>query len=459
MCTPAHEHEHEHAGADHGGAEHHIAKVSGSKHAFAVSSGMAALDIICKLISPGDHVIAGNDLYGGTNRLLTYLGTNGGIKVHHVDTTVTESLRAPLESGARVSLVLLETPTNPLLQIADIIEIAKLVRATQPHALIAVDNTMMSPYMMRPLELGVDIVYDSATKYLSGHHDLMAGVITCNRDDVAKRIAFAINSVGNGLPPFDSFLLLRGMKTLALRFDRMQATAMSVATYLHALGFKVNYPGLPGHPGKEVHDKMARGAGAVLSFETGDTVLSERIVGATRLWGISVSFGCVNSLISMPCLMSYVLLPGSGVECILTRWRLQARVDRSKGPSRAQLARGPHSPLRRDRRPGRPSRGPRGRLARGRRRPRRRRDCLKAQARACGAYRLGRDHRSRRRSFKPRACVSDSRQARRLGTRQGHPLWRARRRAWHHRHRRLSRLAQLLHGRQARGRALVACSA
>ncbi|KAK4704939.1 cysteine-S-conjugate beta-lyase, partial [Phenoliferia sp. Uapishka_3] len=286
--------------------EHHIAKISSARHAFAVTSGMGALDVIFRLLKPGDEIIAGNDLYGGSNRLLTYLKSHNGIITHHVPTTDPAALLPYLTSPtSNVTMVLLETPTNPLLQIADIAAISALVHKHRPDAIVVVDNTMMSPYLQRPLEHGADLVYDSGTKYLSGHHDLMAGVISCNREDIAKGIAFTINSIGNGLPPFDAFLLLRGVKTLALRLDRQQATSHVVAEYLHKLGFKVNYPGLAGHPGKEIHDRLASGAGAVLSFETGDKALSERIVGAARLWGISVSFGCVNSLISMPCLMSH----------------------------------------------------------------------------------------------------------------------------------------------------------
>lgn len=168
---------------------------------------------------------------------------------------------------------------------------------------------MMSPYLMRPLELGADISYDSGTKYLSGHHDLMAGIISCDREDVGKDIAFTINAVGNALTPLDCFLLLRGIKTLAVRMDRQQAASYRVANYLEGLGFKVNYPGLASHPGKDIHDQQAAGPGAVLSFETFDDEVSKRIVGAARLWGISVSFGCVNSLISMPCLMSHASIP------------------------------------------------------------------------------------------------------------------------------------------------------
>ncbi|KAG8904660.1 cystathionine beta-lyase [Tulasnella sp. 403] len=284
--------------------EHHLAKISSAKHAFAVSSGMAALDVITRLLKSGDEVIAGDDLYGGTNRLLTYLKTHQGVTVHHVDTTTPATIHPLLKPG-KTAMVLLESPTNPLLKIADLATICADIRERAPEAIIVVDNTMMSPYLQRPLEHGADIVYDSGTKYLSGHHDLMAGVVVCNRDDIAKRIAFIINAVGNALTPFDSFLLLRGIKTLAIRMERQQSTAIQVARYLSSLGFVVHYPGLEDHPGYEIHQKLASGPGAVLSFTTGDKSMSERIVGGTRLWGISVSFGAVNSLISMPCVMSH----------------------------------------------------------------------------------------------------------------------------------------------------------
>ena len=285
--------------------EHHIAKISSAVQAFTVSSGMAALDVILRLLKPGDEVIAGDDLYGGTNRLLSYIKEHVGITVHHVDTTDPVNL-LPLLRPGKTAMVLLESPTNPLLKIADLATISKDVKERAPDALIVVDNTMMSPYLQRPLEHGADVVYDSGTKYLSGHHDLMAGVVVCNRDDIGKNLAHVINAVGNALTPIDSFLLLRGIKTLALRMDRQQSNAQLVAEYLHRLGFVVHYPGLPDHPGREIHQRIADGAGSVLSFETGNKELSDRIVGGTRLWGISVSFGCVNSLISMPCVMSYV---------------------------------------------------------------------------------------------------------------------------------------------------------
>ncbi|KIM54345.1 hypothetical protein SCLCIDRAFT_31139 [Scleroderma citrinum Foug A] len=291
--------------------EHHIAKISSAARAFAVSSGMAALDTILRLLKPSDAVIAGDDLYGGTNRLLAYLRDHAGIIVHHVDTTNSDTLIPLLKPENNIAMVLLETPTNPLLKIVDVATIAKEVKERVPNAIIVVDNTMMSPFLQRPLEHGVDIVYDSATKYLSGHHDLMAGVITCNRDDIAKQIAFIINATGNALTPFDSFLLLRGTKTLAVRMSQQSSTAMLVARYLHSLGFPTFYPGLPDHPNREVLERISSGYGAVLSFTTGSKDVSERVVAGTRLWSVSVSFGCVNSLISMPCVMSHASIPAA----------------------------------------------------------------------------------------------------------------------------------------------------
>ncbi|KAF8558217.1 cystathionine beta-lyase [Imleria badia] len=291
--------------------EHHLAKISSAAHAFAVSSGMAALDTILRLLKPADAIIAGDDLYGGTNRLLSYLQTHQGITVYHVDTTNPSTLSPLLLPTNNIAMVLLESPTNPLLKIVDLASIAKDVKEHCPDAIVVVDNTMMSPALQRPLEHGADIVYDSATKYLSGHHDLMAGVITCNRDDVAKKIAFNINATGNALTPFDCFLLLRGTKTLSLRLSQQSQTATLVANYLYSLGFPTFYPGLPDHPNRDIHERISLGYGAVLSFTTGDKDVSERIVAGTRLWAVSVSFGCVNSLISMPCVMSHASIPAA----------------------------------------------------------------------------------------------------------------------------------------------------
>jgi cystathionine beta-lyase len=264
---------------------------------------MAALDLITRLLRPGDEVVTGDDLYGGTNRLLGYLATNGGITVHHVDTTRPEAVEAVCSS--KTAMVLLETPTNPLIKVVDVRKIAEIAHAANETALVVVDNTMLSPLLQTPLDLGADVVYESGTKYLSGHHDLSAGVCAVADPALAAKLAFSVNASGCGLSPFDSWLLLRGVKTLAVRMEKQQANTLVIATFLESLGFRVRYPGLRSHPQYALHWSMARGAGAVLSFETGDVAVSERIVEAARLWGISVSFGCVNSLISMPCRMSH----------------------------------------------------------------------------------------------------------------------------------------------------------
>jgi cystathionine beta-lyase len=274
-----------------------------ANRALVVGSGMGALDVITRLLRPGDEVVTGDDLYGGTNRLLKYLSTHGGIVVHHVDTTNPEAVGKIVSS--KTALVLLETPTNPLIKICDIPTIARAAHDANPAAVVCVDNTMMSPMLMNPLDLGADIVYESGTKYLSGHHDLMAGVIAVNNSALSDRLYFTINASGCGLSPFDSWLLLRGVKTLGVRMEKQQANTMRIATFLESHGFKVRYPGLKSHPQYDLHWSMARGAGAVLSFETGDVTVSERIVESAKLWAISVSFGCVNSLISMPCRMSH----------------------------------------------------------------------------------------------------------------------------------------------------------
>ncbi|KAJ5486304.1 hypothetical protein N7530_000604 [Penicillium desertorum] len=283
--------------------ERHLAKIMSAQRALVVSSGMAALDVITRLLRPGDEVVTGDDLYGGTNRLLKYLSTNGGIIVHHVDTTQPEKVQEVLTS--KTTMVLLETPTNPLIKIVDIGKIATAAHEANPACIVSVDNTMMSPLLLNPLDFGADVVYESGTKYLSGHHDLMAGVIAVNDLQLGERLYFPINASGCGLSPFDSWLLLRGVKTLKVRMEQQQSNTQRIAEFLESLGFKVRYPGLRSHPQYELHNSMARGAGAVLSFETGDTAISERIVESAKIWAISVSFGCVNSLISMPCRMSH----------------------------------------------------------------------------------------------------------------------------------------------------------
>lgn len=283
--------------------QNHLTKIMKANHTFAVSSGMGCLDVITRILKPGDKVLAGDDLYGGTNRLLTYLNKKGDLSVEHWDTTNTEHFKSKITKNIR--MIFLESPTNPLMKVCDVKLIADHAHKVNPDVIVVFDNTMMSPVLMTPLDLGVDIQYESATKYLNGHHDIMAGVIATRSSDLAEKIYFVINSTGCGLSPFDSWLLVRGLKTLAVRIERQQENCVKIAQFLSDIGFKVRYAGLESHPQYKLHKSMCRGAGAVLSFETGSIKMSEKIVECTDIFGIAVSFGCVNSLISMPCKMSH----------------------------------------------------------------------------------------------------------------------------------------------------------
>ncbi|KAG8531529.1 homoserine O- acetyltransferase [Bacidia gigantensis] len=277
--------------------ERHLAKIMCAERALVVSSGMAALDVITRILRPGDEVVTGDDLYGGTNRLLKYLSTNGNIIVHHVDTTDSSAVQNVLSQ--RTAMVLLETPTNPLIKIVDIPTISKATHHANPSALVAVDNTMLSPLLQNPLDLGADLVYESGTKYLSGHHDLMAGVIAVKEQKIGEKMYFSINASGCGLAPFDSWLLMRGIKTLKVRMEQQQSNAQQIAEFLESHGFRVRYPGLVSHPQYDLHHSMARGPAQCYHSKRAI------IVESAKLWAISVSFGCVNSLISMPCRMSH----------------------------------------------------------------------------------------------------------------------------------------------------------
>lgn len=280
-----------------------MAAIMKASQTFAVTSGMGCLDVIVRLLHPGDEVIAGDDLYGGTHRLLTYLNSKGDLKVHHYDTTNTELIKSKITKNTK--MIFLESPTNPLIKVCDVKAITDHAHAVNPDLLVVFDNTMMTPLLMTPLDLGVDIQYESATKYLNGHHDIMAGIIAARDPKLAERIYFVINSTGCGLSPFDCWLLARGLRTLAVRVEKQQQNCVKIAEFLQLVGFKVRYPGLKSHPQYELHQSQCSGAGAVLSFETGSVKLSEKIVEGTDIFGIAVSFGCVNSLISMPCKMSH----------------------------------------------------------------------------------------------------------------------------------------------------------
>ena len=289
--------------------ERQIADLEGGSYASAFASGMAAITALTRVVSPGDEILCGSDSYGGTIRLLDQVVERIGICVNYVDTSDVEAVRSALTPNTK--LLLIETPTNPLLRISDIDAIAKLTR--ESGVLFAVDNSMLSPCLQRPLSLGADFVVHSATKFLCGHSDVTGGAIVTNDPDLHAKIAFHQNAEGAGLAPFESWLLLRGIKTLDLRVERQNDSALKVAKFLseQPLVTHVYYPGLDSHPGFDVQSRQARGGGAVISFTTGDPATSKRIVENCALFDIAVSFGSVGSVISMPCTMSHASVPAA----------------------------------------------------------------------------------------------------------------------------------------------------
>ena len=287
--------------------EEQIAALENGTRGFCFSSGMAAITCITRLLRSGDEIVAESDLYGGACRLFTRVLERTGITARYADAGDLEAFAGLFSS--RTKLVYLESPTNPLLRVVDIRQIADLAHAN--GALLAVDSSAMSPYLQNPLDLGADIVLHSATKYLCGHSDVTAGAVVVKDDELAKQIYFLQNAEGNAIGPFDAFLFLRGLKTLKLRLDCQQKNAQAIADWLeaHPQVTGVNYPGLASSPGYLLQRKQARGAGAVLSFTTGSVEVSRRIVEATSMFSICVSFGSINSTISLPGCMSHASVP------------------------------------------------------------------------------------------------------------------------------------------------------
>jgi len=287
--------------------EEQIAGLENGTRGFCFSSGMAAITCVTRLLKTGDEILADSDLYGGTCRLFTRVLDRTGITARYADACDIEAFAAQIND--RTKLVYLESPTNPLLRVVDIRQIADLAHAV--GALLAVDSSTMSPYLQNPMDLGADIVLHSATKFLCGHSDVTAGVIVVKNDELAKQIYFLQNAEGSALGPFDAFLFLRGLKTLKLRMDAQQKNAQAIAEWLeaHPQVTAVNYPGLASSPGYLLQHRQARGAGAVLSFTTGSAEASRIIVEATRMFSICVSFGSINSTISLPGCMSHASVP------------------------------------------------------------------------------------------------------------------------------------------------------
>jgi len=287
--------------------EQAVAELEGGAAGLAFASGMAAVSSVLLLFAPGDHLIVGEDVYGGSFRVLTTLFSRWGLQSSFVDTTDTDAVKAAIRPESKGIFV--ETPSNPLLRITDLDAVAALARE---NTLLAIaDNTFATPYLQRPLAHGFDIVVHSATKFLNGHSDVLAGLAVAREQALADRVRFIQNAFGAVLGVQDSWLLLRGLKTLAVRMDACQAGAAEIARRLENLPQvrRVHYPGLEHHPGKAVHDKQAAGPGAVVSFELENADYARRLLKNAALPLVAVSLGGVETILSHPASMSHASMP------------------------------------------------------------------------------------------------------------------------------------------------------
>jgi cystathionine beta-lyase/cystathionine gamma-synthase len=286
-----------------------LASLDNGRYGLAFASGMAAEDTLLHLFESGDHIVACDDVYGGTFRLFKRVLERAGLRFTFVDATCIENVTAALENRTR--LIWLESPTNPLLKLIDIAAVSEL--AHERDIMVAVDNTFASPYCQRPLELGADVVHYSTTKYLGGHSDVVGGALVTSSDDLFTRLKFLQNAVGGVPGAFDSWLVLRGLKTLAVRMRQHAANARDVGCYLeqHPKVKRVYYPGLESHPQHELaRRQMVGGCGGMLSFEVvGGVDAAREVARRTRLFTLAESLGGVESLIELPALMTHASLP------------------------------------------------------------------------------------------------------------------------------------------------------
>lgn len=284
-----------------------IKDLEGGVRGFAFGSGMAAISAILMLFNQGDHVIVGNDVYGGTYRVLSKVFNRFGLTASFLDTTDLIQIKEAIRSNTKA--ILLETPSNPLLNITDIKAVAEICK--EHGLLLIVDNTFMTPYWQNPLELGADIVLHSATKYLGGHSDVVAGLAVVKDEKLGNELHFIQNSVGGILGPQDSWILIRGIKTLGLRMEEHEKNARKLASWLaerHDVA-KVYYPGLSTHPGYEIQVRQARGFGGMISFDVGSGERAEQLVKKVRIFTLAESLGAVESLISVPARMTHASIP------------------------------------------------------------------------------------------------------------------------------------------------------
>ena len=288
--------------------EANLASLENGSWGLCFGSGLAATNALCDRLVPGDHVIAGNDLYGGTYRIFTKVFERYGIEFSFVPPNDTEAIRAALKPKTRY--LYLETPTNPLLRLSDIEAAARV--AKEAGVLTVVDNTFVTPYLQRPLELGADIVLHSLTKYLGGHSDAVGGALVGQDDSIREELAFYQNSVGGQLAPLDSFLFLRGIKTLAVRMDRHVENARAIASFLESQPEidRVIYPGLKSHPDHTLAERQMRAPGGMVSFELkGGVEAANRFATHTEVFILAESLGGVESLVEVPCSMTHASIP------------------------------------------------------------------------------------------------------------------------------------------------------
>ena len=277
--------------------------------AFAMASGMAAVSLVMEMFVPGDHIIVDNDLYGGSIRLFDHVSAKNGISFTRVNTSAASLSELEQLVTPQTKAVYIETPTNPMMNITDITQLASFAKSH--NLLFIVDNTFMSPYFQNPLLLGAEIVIHSGTKYLSGHNDTLAGFVVTNSPAIQEKLRFLIKTTGAGLSPFDSWLTLRGIKTLSVRMERAQENAKKIVDWLKNQDCvtDVIYPGLPEHPGYEVQKKQARGFGAMVTFNVADEAKAKSVLNRVRLIQFAESLGGVETLITYPVTQTHADVP------------------------------------------------------------------------------------------------------------------------------------------------------
>lgn len=283
-----------------------VASLENGIDALALSTGMAAITLMMELFEPGDHLIVDSDLYGGSIRLFQNVSKKNGISFTSID-CYRENVETYINEKTRA--VYIETPTNPMMNVTDIAELAKITKKHQ--ILLLVDNTFLSPYFQNPLDLGADLVVHSGSKYLGGHNDTLAGFLVTGRVDISERLRFLMKTTGAGLAPFDCFLIQRGIKTLGIRMEKAQENAVQIADWLSGQKAvtKVFYPGLAGHPGHEIMKKQARGFGAMITFQLESREFALEVLEKVRMIKFAESLGGVETLITYPVTQTHADVP------------------------------------------------------------------------------------------------------------------------------------------------------